>query len=115
MSDQSSIFDMIGPIMIGPSSSHTIGPMKAALLFRDAMDGLTVDITQGPLEIDVALFGSLSLTGKGHGTHRAILGGLLGWEPGTCDCDLLGQLLEDPEKIYDIPFNFAFQLLHRCG
>lgn len=99
-----SIFDIFktGP---GPSSSHTIGPMKAALLFRDAMNGLTVDMTQGPLEIDVRLFGSLSLTGKGHGTHRAVLGGLLGWEPATCDCDLLGRLLEDPKKIYDIPFN----------
>jgi L-serine dehydratase len=99
-----SIFDIFktGP---GPSSSHTIGPMKAALLFRDAMAGLNIDMTRGPLAIDVHLFGSLSLTGKGHGTHRAILGGLLGWEPATCDCDLLGRLLADPKEIYDIPFD----------
>ena len=99
-----SIFDIFktGP---GPSSSHTIGPMKAALLFRDAMAGLNIDMTRGPLKINVHLFGSLSFTGKGHGTHRAILGGLLGWEPATCDCDLLGRLLEDPKKIYDIPLN----------
>ncbi|MBU0969539.1 MAG: L-serine ammonia-lyase [Proteobacteria bacterium] len=97
-----SIFDIFktGP---GPSSSHTIGPMRAALLFRDAMVRLSPD-SQTPLELDVHLFGSLSLTGKGHGTHKAILGGLLGWEPETCDCDLLCQLLEDPEHIYGIPF-----------
>ncbi len=99
-----SIFDIFktGP---GPSSSHTIGPMKAALLFQDAMTGLSPDTPGQSLEIDVHLFGSLSLTGKGHGTHKAILGGLLGWEPATCDCDLLYQLLEDPDKIYEIGFN----------
>ncbi|MBU3954591.1 MAG: L-serine ammonia-lyase [Proteobacteria bacterium] len=98
-----SIFDIFktGP---GPSSSHTIGPMRAALLFRDAMVRLSPD-RQDPLELNVHLFGSLSHTGKGHGTHKAILGGLLGWEPETCDCDLLCQLLEDPEQLYDIPFN----------
>ncbi len=99
-----SIFDIFktGP---GPSSSHTIGPMKAALLFRDAMAKLSLNSTGESLEIDVHLFGSLSLTGKGHGTHKAILGGLLGWEPESCDCNLLSRLLEETEKIYEIPFN----------
>ena len=99
-----SIFDIFktGP---GPSSSHTIGPMKAALLFRDAMEKLPPNTPQKKgLKLTVYLFGSLSLTGKGHGTHRAVLGGLLGWDPASCDCDLLGQLLEDPEKKYEVPF-----------
>lgn len=102
-----SIFDIFktGP---GPSSSHTIGPMRAALLFRDAMETLPLDTPKKGLELTVYLFGSLSHTGKGHGTHRAVLGGLLGWEPASCDCDLLGQLLEDPEKRYDIPFGKEF-------
>ncbi len=95
-----SIFDIFktGP---GPSSSHTIGPMKAALMFREAMETLT---SPGPnLSLSVHLFGSLSLTGKGHGTHKAVLGGLLGWEPETCDCDALGNLMEEP-LVYKIPF-----------
>ncbi|MCP3943691.1 MAG: L-serine ammonia-lyase [Desulfobacteraceae bacterium] len=96
-----SIFDIFktGP---GPSSSHTTGPMKAALLFRDAMVKLNPDMMES-LRLDVHLFGSLCLTGIGHGTHKAILGGLLGWQPEDCDCDLLCQLLEDPDKIYKIP------------
>jgi len=96
-----SIFDIFktGP---GPSSSHTIGPMKAALLFKQVIKGL--DIPPSDLGISVHLYGSLSLTGKGHGTHKAVLGGLMDWAPDTCDCDALYLLLEDPKKAYEIPF-----------
>lgn len=98
-----SIFDIFktGP---GPSSSHTIGPMKAALAFREAMEKIQLPEGSDPgsLNIQVRLFGSLSLTGEGHGTHRAVLGGLLGWQPETCDCDALSLLLEDSSKIYEI-------------
>ncbi|MBL0714404.1 MAG: L-serine ammonia-lyase [Desulfosarcina sp.] len=98
-----SIFDIfkIGP---GPSSSHTIGPMKAALGFRDAIRTLagTEDLTSAA--VDVYLYGSLSLTGEGHGTHKAVLGGLLGWTPEGCDCDQLLALLDDSEMVYDLPF-----------
>lgn len=98
-----SIFDIFktGP---GPSSSHTIGPMKAALMFKQAMDDLQPAPTRQHLTLAVHLFGSLSLTGKGHGTHKAVLGGLLEWAPETCDCDALGRLLEEPGTCYDIPF-----------
>ena len=98
-----SIFDIFktGP---GPSSSHTIGPMKAALLFREAMAGLGIEDPVSDLTVSVHLYGSLSLTGRGHGTHKAVLGGLMGWEPETCDCDRICALLEDPEQIYEIPF-----------
>ncbi len=96
-----SIFDIFktGP---GPSSSHTIGPMKAALMFRDAMAKL--DLPVSGLGLTVHLFGSLSLTGKGHGTHKAVLGGLLGWAPETCDCDALTRLMESSGDTYEIPY-----------
>jgi L-serine dehydratase len=98
-----SIFDIFktGP---GPSSSHTIGPMKAALGFRKAVQALdsTPDLTKAA--VDVYLYGSLSLTGEGHGTHKAVLGGLLGWTPQACDCDQLLALLDSPETGYELPF-----------
>ena len=70
-----SIFDIFktGP---GPSSSHTIGPMKAALSFREAVSEIlerSSDFTRAT--IDVYLYGSLSLTAEGHGTPKAVLGG----------------------------------------
>jgi L-serine dehydratase len=50
----------------------------------------------------VRLYGSLSSTGKGHGTDRSVAGGLLGWEPESCDCEALLKLLTTPEDIYFI-------------
>ncbi len=98
-----SIFDIFktGP---GPSSSHTIGPMRAALAFRHAVQLLSTvgDLRQAA--IDVHLYGSLSLTGEGHGTHKAVLGGLLGWTPEGCDCDQLLALLDAPDRNYELPF-----------
>ncbi len=75
-----SIFDLF-TIGIGPSSSHTVGPMRAARRFAMALDreghvALTSRVT-------VELFGSLGATGKGHGTDRAVLMGLEGEEPET--------------------------------
>ena len=98
-----SIFDIFktGP---GPSSSHTIGPMKAALGFREAVQTLDPPPDPAAATIDVYLYGSLSLTGEGHGTHKAVLGGLLGWTPEDCDCDKLLALLDDPEAVYALPF-----------
>ncbi len=98
-----SIFDIFktGP---GPSSSHTIGPMKAALGFRDAVEALEPQPDLSQAAVDVYLYGSLSLTGEGHGTHKAVLGGLLGWTPDGCDCDRLLALMEDPATVYELPF-----------
>ena len=98
-----SIFDIFktGP---GPSSSHTIGPMKAAVDFRETLEELNLKAEDlDDLTLDVHLFGSLSLTGKGHGTHKAVLGGLLGWEPQDCDCSALAKLLEKSDTVYPIP------------
>jgi len=79
-----SVFDIF-KVGIGPSSSHTMGPMRAAREFAAGLerDGL-LGATQ---EIAVRLYGSLALTGVGHGTDRAILAGLEGAEPETVDPD----------------------------
>jgi L-serine dehydratase len=68
---------------IGPSSSHTVGPMRAALAFADylAATGLLPGVTR----ISCSLFGSLGATGLGHGTPDAVLAGLAGARPETCD------------------------------
>jgi L-serine dehydratase len=67
-----SVFDIIGPIMIGPSSSHTAGALKLASMAR-AILGDT------PTEVKVNLYGSFAKTYKGHGSDRAIAAGFLGF------------------------------------
>ncbi|MBN1915154.1 MAG: L-serine ammonia-lyase [Parachlamydiales bacterium] len=96
-----SLFELfkVGP---GPSSSHTIGPMKAGLHFRKLVEKLPDDTLEHGSRIEVHLFGSLSATGKGHGTDRAVTGGLLGWTPETCDADALQQLLSKEHEEYVI-------------
>ena len=79
-----SAFDIF-KIGIGPSSSHTVGPMRAARRFAErlAADGLLAK-TDG---VKIELFGSLGFTGKGHGSDKAIILGLEGAEPATVDVD----------------------------
>ncbi len=79
---KTSFFDLFKP-GIGPSSSHTMGPMQAARAFAFALaeGGLLAQTT----EVAAELFGSLALTGKGHGSDRAVLLGLLGEEAATLD------------------------------
>ena len=86
-----SVFDIF-KVGIGPSSSHTMGPMRAA---RDFALGLERDglLTQTD-QIAVRLYGSLALTGAGHGTDRAVLAGLEGAEPETVDPDSIDPLLQ---------------------
>ena len=83
-------------IGIGPSSSHTVGPMRAALMFaqRLASEGL-LDNTKSVL---VQLYGSLGATGKGHGSDKAILGGLCGHAPENADPSELNLLVSQVEK-----------------
>lgn len=68
-------------IGIGPSSSHTVGPMKAASRFVKGLDKKIFDVT----EVNVYLYGSLALTGVGHGTLNAVVYGLLGYEAEQLD------------------------------
>ncbi len=77
---KTSIFDLF-KIGIGPSSSHTVGPMRAALTF---LKGLNVP---GVARVRAELYGSLALTGVGHGTDRALLLGLIGESPETVPVD----------------------------
>jgi len=67
------VFDIIGPVMIGPSSSHTAGACRIGLVARSILNDT-------PAEALVRLCGSFAETGRGHGTDRAIVAGLLGME-----------------------------------
>src|SRR3712207_8919727 len=69
-----SILDIIGPVMVGPSSSHTAGACRLGLLARCLVGGT-------PEHARIELHGSFARTGEGHGTDKAIVGGLLGFRP----------------------------------
>lgn len=86
-----SVFDLF-KIGIGPSSSHTVGPMRAARLFalRLQADGL-LPATE---RVVARLYGSLGATGKGHGSDKAVLLGLMGHEPDSVDVDAIPALLQ---------------------
>ena len=84
-----SIFDIF-KIGIGPSSSHTVGPMKAAREFSRRL----VSSTKNVHKLEVRLYGSLAYTGKGHGTDSAILLGLSGEAPETIDPDSVDGVLK---------------------
>ncbi len=86
-----SAFDLF-KIGIGPSSSHTVGPMRAARMFalRLAHDGLLERVAR----VQAQLYGSLGATGKGHGSDKAVLLGLAGHEPDTVDVEAVPALLD---------------------
>ena len=79
-----SVFDIF-KIGIGPSSSHTVGPMRAAKRFAERLeaDGVLGEVAR----VKVELFGSLGFTGKGHGSDKAIILGLEGDDPATVEVD----------------------------
>ncbi|NCB62410.1 MAG: L-serine ammonia-lyase, iron-sulfur-dependent, subunit beta [Clostridia bacterium] len=84
------IFDIMGPVMVGPSSSHTAGAARIGFITRRLLGAQ-------PVKADLILHGSFAATGKGHGTDRALVAGLLGMRP------------DDP----NIPR--AFALAHEAG
>ncbi|WP_336749344.1 L-serine ammonia-lyase [Pantoea vagans] len=90
-----SVFDMF-KVGIGPSSSHTVGPMKAGKQFVDLLceQGKLQEVTR----IAVDVYGSLSLTGKGHHTDIAIIMGLAGESPDTVDIDAIPAFIKDVEQ-----------------
>ena len=65
------IFDILGPVMVGPSSSHTAGAVRIGMVARQLFG-------RQPERAEVYLHGSFAATGKGHGTDRALIAGLLG-------------------------------------
>lgn len=82
------VFDIIGPTMVGPSSSHTAGAVRIGLVARDLFNQL-------PKQADIYLYGSFMETYKGHGTDVALVGGLLGYDT---DDDRIQTSLETAEE-----------------
>jgi L-serine dehydratase len=92
-------FYKVGP---GPSSSHTIGPMRITYDFYQRCTKLPADQLAQATALRVNLFGSLSATGKGHGTERACLAGLVGKEPATIDPAFLDNLAANPDQTFQV-------------
>jgi L-serine dehydratase len=92
-------FYKVGP---GPSSSHTIGPMRITYDFYQRVLKLPPDQLAQATALRVNLFGSLSATGKGHGTERAALAGLAGYEPATIDTKILDDMAANPNKTFPV-------------
>ncbi len=86
-----SVFDLF-KIGIGPSSSHTVGPMRAARLFATGLQ--QDDVLTRCARVRCDLYGSLGATGKGHGSDKAVLLGLSGHEPDTVDVEAIAPLLK---------------------
>ena len=87
-----SVFDLF-KIGIGPSSSHTVGPMRAANDFVESLRG--ADLLERVARIEVQLYGSLSATGIGHGTDRAVIMGLMGERPEHIDPAIISPCIEE--------------------
>ena len=92
-------FYKVGP---GPSSSHTIGPMRITYDFYQRCTKLPADQLAKVTGMKVHLYGSLSATGKGHGTERASLAGLIGKEPATVDPLFLDSLRDHPDQSFPV-------------
>jgi L-serine dehydratase len=92
-------FYKVGP---GPSSSHTIGPMRITYDFYQRCTKLPAAQLDTATALKVHLYGSLSATGKGHGTERASLAGLIGNEPATVDPKFLDSLRDKPDQTFPV-------------
>lgn len=97
-------FYKVGP---GPSSSHTIGPMRITYDFYQRCTGLPAAQLDTATALKVHLFGSLSATGKGHGTERAALAGIIGKEPATIDPAFLDELAARPDQSFPVKLGSA--------
>ncbi|MFG2951202.1 L-serine ammonia-lyase [Streptomyces adustus] len=114
-----SVFDLFS-IGIGPSSSHTVGPMRAAGMFARRLRG--DDLLGSVASVRAELYGSLGATGHGHGTPKAVLLGLEGDSPRTVDVERADARVEEIKEAgrirllgeHEIPFSFDDDLvLHR--
>lgn len=118
-----SVFDIF-KIGVGPSSSHTMGPMTAAAAFLDRLRRLPGEAPGGgAVRIRVSLHGSLAFTGKGHATDRAVILGLTGFEPHTLDPDAAERLEAEvraskivrPRRLPEIAFDPETDLVFDYG
>ena len=107
-----SVLDMFS-VGVGPSSSHTVGPMLAAQRFSKALaDGhLLARVTR----VHVTLYGSLALTGLGHGTDRAAVVGLENNEPKTVDTDYLARIHEICDERGTLNLNGEHEIAFEYG
>jgi len=94
-----SVFDIF-KIGVGPSSSHTLGPWKATLAFLDSLAN-----HHKPVKIEIELYGSLSKTGKGHGTDIAIMLGLQKYNPATIDTSAIYTIIEHLKQSQQLIIN----------
>ena len=97
-----SLLDIIGPVMVGPSSSHTAGACRLGLLARNLVGGT-------PDSARIELHGSFARTGEGHGTDKAIAGGLMGFRP---DDERLRDALEISDRE---GFSYVFEKTTLAG
>jgi L-serine dehydratase len=102
-----SVFDLF-KIGIGPSSSHTVGPMRAAILFaRNLQD---TQVLGQVAQLKIELYGSLGATGKGHGTDKGVILGLMGHAPDTIDPDAIPVLLNAVQDSGTLPLLGGYAL-----
>ncbi len=103
---RTSLFELfkIGP---GPSSSHTMGPMRAAGMFLAEARGLPAESRSRAARLTVRLYGSLAATGRGHATDRAVAAGLLGFAPEDCPPDVLTRLDLSPRACHALDLGDA--------
>jgi L-serine dehydratase len=106
-SERISVFDIF-KIGVGPSSSHTLGPWRAAQLFIQELHAN--QFFHKIQHLQVFLYGSLAKTGKGHGTDIAVLMGLLGENPVTTDVQLIQKKVENAQNIKGILLNNQKQI-----
>ena len=95
---QRSLFDIISPIMIGPSSSHTAGAVRLGLMARNIYKDT-------PSKITFRLFNSFARTGKGHGTDKGLLAGFLGYK---VDSDVIKHIF-DTKEASQIEYKYEFE------
>ena len=97
----------VGP---GPSSSHTIGPMRITYDFYQRCQKLPAAQLATATAMKVHLYGSLSATGKGHGTERAALAGIVGKEPATVDPAFLDEMAAKPNQTFPVKLGKGFNV-----
>ncbi len=97
----SSVFDILGPVMVGPSSSHTAGAVNIGRVARQVLGG-------EPTRADITLYGSFAMTYRGHGTDRALVAGILGMT--TYDSRIKNAL--EIAKHQSVSINFALAGQH---